>query len=51
MCRVDLALESREMLAQLLIDIRDALCNDMDADPADVRIGPVDFGPVDEEER
>lgn len=44
MCRADIAEPAQAALAQLLADMRDALCAQDGTNPADVMIGPVDFG-------
>lgn len=44
MCRSDVAEPASAALAQLLADMRDALCALDGSDPDDVVIGPVDFG-------
>lgn len=45
MCRADVAPEAQAPLARLLVDMAAALAELEGLDPADVRIGPVDFGP------
>lgn len=36
---------TQKVLGRLLHDLADALAREMDADPRDVTIGPVDLGP------
>lgn len=44
MCRADVLPAAGETLARLLADMVDVLCAETGADPADVLVGPVDFG-------
>ncbi len=44
MCRSDVADSAAGPLAALLAEMRDALAVEAGLDPADVLIGPVDFG-------
>lgn len=46
MCRSEVAAQAADVLVQLLIEIRDALCAVDGTDPAEAVIGPVDFGEV-----
>lgn len=45
MCRADVAPAAEAPLARLLVDMAAALAQQLGHNPADVRIGPVDFGP------
>jgi hypothetical protein len=45
MCRADIAPDACQPLAQLLADMARALAEQAGVPAADVRIGPVDFGP------
>lgn len=45
MCRADVSAAAARPLARVLLDIRDALAAQIGADPAQIRIGPVDLGP------
>lgn len=45
MCRADVVPAARAPLAALLLDMASALAELEGFDPADVLIGPVDFGP------
>jgi hypothetical protein len=45
MCRADVAVEAQAPLASILVEMATALAAMEGHDPADVRIGPVDFGP------
>lgn len=49
MCRADVAPEAQRPLAQVLVALAAALAVQEGFDIADVRIGPVDFGPGQEE--
>ena len=44
MCRVDLTPRAELLVADLLGQIVEALAAEYGCDPADVRVGPVDFG-------
>lgn len=44
MCRVDLTPAAAVLVGRLLGDLRAALAAETGCDPAEVRIGPVDFG-------
>ncbi len=45
MCRADVAPAAQAPLAAVLLDMAAALAAQEGFDPADVLIGPVDFGP------
>lgn len=45
MCRADVAPAAQAPLAALLVEMAAALAGVEGFDPANVRIGPVDFGP------
>lgn len=45
MCRADVEQAAQAPLAALLVDMAAVLADLEGADPASVRIGPVDFGP------
>lgn len=45
MCRADIAPAAQAPLAALLVEMAAKLAAEHGHDPADVRIGPVDFGP------
>lgn len=45
MCRADVHPDAQAPLAALLTDMAHAIAEAEGIDPADVRIGPVDFGP------
>lgn len=49
MCRADVAEQAARPLATLLREMAAVLAAREGADPASVRIGPVDFGPSEED--
>jgi hypothetical protein len=51
MCRADIAPQASTALAAILASMATVLAEREGADPAAVRIGPVDFGDEHEEER
>lgn len=44
MCRNDVSPAAAPLLGQLLADLTEAIARRAGCDPADVRVGPVDFG-------
>jgi hypothetical protein len=50
MCRADVAPQACAALAAVLVSMATALAEREGADPASVRIGPVDFGDDEHEE-
>jgi hypothetical protein len=51
MCRADIAPQATAALAAILVSMATVLAEREGADPAAVRIGPVDFGEEYEEQR
>lgn len=49
MCRADVAEAAQAPLAAVLLEMAENLAAMVGADPRDVLIGPVDFGPVEAE--
>lgn len=51
MCRADVTASAAEPLAAILVDMARVLADREGVNPAEVRIGPVDFGDEDHEQR